>query len=139
MPYQRDIKLMTLSLVTCIIHSINYLPQKCSIIKRIGANTILLVKTDPNFNMKITFFGSYAMVYTGTKNNMSCISIPGVASRESNEDGGHFFIYLYTIFLCLCLPLQSGNTATVHIRHPNLWSRNENLLMDNVIIISISL
>ena len=87
---------MTISLVACIIHSINYLPQKCSIIKRIGANTILLVKTDPNFNMKITFFGSYAMVYTGTKNNMSCKSIPGIVLRESKKYGGHFFMYLYT-------------------------------------------
>ena len=36
------------------------------------------------------------MVYTGTNNNMSHKSIPRIELRESNEDGGHFFMSLYT-------------------------------------------
>ena len=56
-------------------------PQKGSIIKRLGLNTILLLKSNPDINMKMILFGSYAMVYTGTNNNMSCRRIPGVVLR----------------------------------------------------------
>ena len=59
--------LMTMSLVELIIHSRNAFPQKGSISRRLGSNTILLGDPIPNFNMKGIFFGSYAMVYTGTK------------------------------------------------------------------------
>ena len=70
--------------MACIIHYRNSFPQKDSIIKRLGANTILLVKPDPDFNMKIIFFGYYAMIYKGTKKNMITRIIPEISLRESS-------------------------------------------------------
>ena len=53
-------------------------------------------KPSPDFNLKMNFFGSYAMVYTGTTNTSKRRSISGISLRESNEDRGHFFMLLYT-------------------------------------------
>ena len=41
-------------------------------------------------------FGSYALVYIGTKNNMKPISVPVIALRRSNNTGGYYFISLYS-------------------------------------------
>ena len=83
---------MTRSLVECIIHSSKLFPQKGIISKRIVSNTILLGKPSNGFNMKFFFFESYAMVYTGTTNTLKIQKIPSITLRESNGDGGHFFI-----------------------------------------------
>ena len=53
-------------------------------------------KPSPDFKMKIIFSGSYAMVYTGITKILKRRSIPSIALRESNEDGGHFFMFIYT-------------------------------------------
>ena len=80
----------------CIIYSRkSFSQQKFIISKRLGANTILLGDPIPCFNMKRIFFGSYSMVYTGKTNTFKRRSIPSIALRESNEDGGHFFVLLY--------------------------------------------
>ena len=79
MPYKRYTRLTTRSLLECIVHSRNSFPKKFIISKRLGANTILLVN-----NMKRIFFGSYDMVYTGTKNNVKHRNIPSISLRESN-------------------------------------------------------
>ena len=63
-PYKRYTKIMTISLVACIIRSINYFPQKGSIINTLGANTILLGNPNPDFNTKRIFFVSYDIIYT---------------------------------------------------------------------------
>ena len=81
-PYKRYTILMNISLVECIIHSSNYFLQKCSIRKRLGAQNKLLGKPNPDFNMK--FFGSYAIVYAGTRNTLKRRSITGISLRESN-------------------------------------------------------
>ena len=78
-PYKRYTRLTTRSLLECIVHSRNSFPKKFIISKRLGANTILLVN-----NMKRIFFGSYDMVYTGTKNNVKHRNIPSISLRESN-------------------------------------------------------
>ena len=36
------------------------------------------------------------MVYTGTSNVMKSRSVPGVALKPSNNDGGQYFMWLYT-------------------------------------------
>ena len=78
-----------------MIQSRNYLPQKVITRKRIGANTILLGSPNSYFNTKRISFGPYAMVYTGTKNNMKRRSIPSIALRKSKKDGESLFIPLY--------------------------------------------
>ena len=47
--------LMKFSLVECIVHSSNSFPHQGSIIKRLGANTVLLGNSSPNFNTKIFY------------------------------------------------------------------------------------
>ena len=41
-------------------------------------------------------FKSYDMLYTGTTNTLKCRSVPRISLRQSNKDGGQFFISLYT-------------------------------------------
>ena len=84
---------MTRSLVAYKIHSRNSFIHKGIIIKRLGANTILLGNPNPDINMKI--FVSYAMVYTVAKKILNRRITPSIASRGSNEDGGHFFMSIY--------------------------------------------
>ena len=78
-----------------IIHSRNSFSHKGRISKRLGSSTVLLWKPSTDFKMKVIFFGSYAMVYTGTTNTSNRRSIPSIALRESNEYGGHLLMSLY--------------------------------------------
>ena len=80
--YNRYAKLITGLLVECNINSKNSLPPKGSISKGLGSNMILLGKPSTDFNINIIFFGSYAMVYTGTTNTPNIRSIPSIVLRE---------------------------------------------------------
>ena len=42
-------------------------------------------------------FGAYTMVYVGTHKNMKKRIIPEVVLKVSNEDGGYFFMSLYSV------------------------------------------
>ena len=46
--------------------------------------------------MKIILFGSYAMVYTETKNTMKRRRTPGIALMESNKDVEQLFMLMDT-------------------------------------------
>ena len=72
-------------------------PQKGSIRKRLGTNAALLINPNNDFNMEILFFGSYAMVYICTRDNINHSRIPSITLRESKEYGGNFFMSLYTV------------------------------------------
>ena len=80
----------------CIIHSRKSFPDNSGINNRLGSNTIILGKQSPDFNMKIIFFGCFAMVYTGTTNTFKRRSIPIISLRGYNEDRGQLFVSLYT-------------------------------------------
>ena len=41
-------------------------------------------------------FGAYALVYTGTENNMRKRGVPTIALKESNDVGRCYFMSLYT-------------------------------------------
>ena len=60
--------------------------------------------------MKRIFFGYYSMVYIGTANKLKRIIIHIIDLRESNKDGGHFFMLLYT-----GKDIHSGNRVELHI------------------------
>ena len=53
-------------------------------------------KPNPDMNHKRIVHGSYAMVYTGTKNDMNRRSVPAIALNASNQHGGHYFMSLYS-------------------------------------------
>ena len=55
-----------------------------------------------NLGVKRIPFGVYAMVYTQTSNSIKSRSVPSVAFNPSYNDGGQFFISLYTEKRCTC-------------------------------------
>ena len=57
---------------------------------------IVIGKHSPDMSKKRISFGSYAMAYIGTKNSMKRRSVPSIALRESNENGGYYFMSLHT-------------------------------------------
>ena len=48
-----------------------------------------------DFSKPTISFGSYALVYTQTTNDMKTRSVPGIALRASNNAGGHYFMSLW--------------------------------------------
>ena len=53
-------------------------------------------KENFNFGVKRIPYGAYAMVYVETRNDMKARSVPGIALKPSNNDGGQYFMPLYT-------------------------------------------
>ena len=53
-------------------------------------------KKKPDFNYQHIAFGSYALIYVGTKNNLKARSVPAIALKPSNDWGGYFFMSLIT-------------------------------------------
>ena len=66
--------------------------MKGGISKYMGPSIILLGQPASDFNMYHPIFGSHILVYIGTKSDMSRMSLPAIALRESNDDGEHFFM-----------------------------------------------
>jgi hypothetical protein len=95
-PYERYTKLMTNSLIECAIHWLNAFPSKTGIASNLSPSAIVLGRGSPDFNNRHISFGAYAMVYNGTKNNMSSRCTPAIALRPSNDSGGFYFMSLYT-------------------------------------------
>ena len=58
----------------------------------VGPSTIVMGTPQPGFNKPRLPFGLYAMVYVGTKNNMTNRSVPAIALQESNHFGGFYFM-----------------------------------------------
>ena len=49
-----------------------------------------------DFSKPTISFGSYALVYTQSTNDMKTRSVPGIALRALNNAGGHYFMSLYS-------------------------------------------
>ena len=58
--------------------------------------TIVEGRQNPRDDIPRIPFGTYALVYTGTTNTLDGRSTPCIALRESNNNGGHYFISLET-------------------------------------------
>ena len=95
-PYKRHTKLMTRQLVENVVHWLNAFPSKNGISKVLSPSTIVTGSPKPDFSKEKIAWGSYAMAYTQTSNNMQSRSIPAIALCESNERGGHYFMSLYS-------------------------------------------
>ena len=50
-----------------------------------------------NMGLERIEFGAYELVYAGTKSTMKRRSVPEIALKVSNETGGIYFIFLYTV------------------------------------------
>ena len=72
-----------------MFHLVKAFPTKGVILKIMIPTMIVKGKPDPDFNQERILFGSYALFYTGTTNNMNRIIIPYIALNKSNNHGGH--------------------------------------------------
>ena len=79
--------------------------SKGSVSEMMSHATIVFGKQISDYNTKIIYFGSYALVYIGLANSMKIISVTDIASRYSNQYGGHYF-----------MPLNSGKCIHGHHR-----------------------
>ena len=83
-------------MVACVVKWVNAFPRKNGISITMISVIILEGKGNPDFNHKCIAFGSYAMVYTGTTNDMKIRSLPSITLNKSDEHRGHYFMSLYT-------------------------------------------
>ena len=75
---------------------LNFFPSKNAISDTMGPAMLVEVKHKLDFGKKRIEFGAYAMVYVGTHNNTKKRSVPAIVLKASNEEGGNFFILLYS-------------------------------------------
>ena len=92
-PYRRYTLLMTQSLITGFIYMLNFFP---SISDTMGPAMLVEGKHKIDFGNKRIEFGAYSMVYVETHNNMKKGAFQQIALKPSNEEGGYFFMSLYS-------------------------------------------
>ena len=88
---------MTQYLIKGVIDMLKFFPLKKSISDTIGPAMLVEGKHKLDFGKRRIEFGAYAMVYVGTHNNMKKGSVPAIALNASNEEGGYFFMSLYSV------------------------------------------
>ena len=109
-PFKRYTKLMTTSLVECATYWLNAFLSKNGITGNISPAGIVIGCSTPDYKHTNIIFGSYAIVHTGTHNNMKRRSVPGIALGPSNEWGGAILHVLVFQKKTTCLQLdQSAN------------------------------
>jgi hypothetical protein len=96
LPYKKVPKLMIISLVNVAVKWINAFPPTNGISKSMSPAMIVQGLPKPNLKYKRIVYGSYALVYVGTKSDQSARSVPAIALNPSNEHGGHYFMSLYS-------------------------------------------
>ena len=96
MPYKRMTILMVKSLVEGVVGMMNAFPSKQGISDTLSPTTIVEGNPKLDLKRKIITFGTYALVYTTTSNNMKSRAVPGIALRRSNSAGGHYFMSLHS-------------------------------------------
>ena len=96
LPYKYYTKLMTTALLSNVTYWLNAFPHKDGVSKNLSPASIVLGRSPIDYNHSRIAFGSYAMVYTSTNNNMSKRSVEAIALNPSNEKGGYYFMSLET-------------------------------------------
>ena len=77
-PYQYYTKIIIQSLILCVFKWLDEFPTKGWISKTINPCMIVEGK-NPDFNQERILFGSYVLVYTGTRNETNRGSIPYIS------------------------------------------------------------
>ena len=95
-PYDKLPRLMTISLLEGIERWLNSFPSVDTQEPRPSPAMIVEGREHPDGTMKRITFGSCAMVYVGTKNDLSTRTEPCIALRDSNDAGGFYFMSLKT-------------------------------------------
>ena len=94
LPYRRYTKLMVNSMVKNVIFWMNSFPSRTGASQDLSPAAIVLGRGRPDFSKKHIAFGSFAMVYDGTTNNMKSRTTPAIPLKPSNQHGGSFFMSL---------------------------------------------
>ena len=97
---------MTISMAESASQWINAFPSAVGILGDYSPSNTIEGKLNPDFNQTRVNSGSYVIVYNRTTNNMTNMSIPAIALRESNVFDGHYF-----------MPLKTGKRV-----HARKWS-----------------
>ena len=87
---------MVIALVKCAMLWLNDFPPINGVLKPLSPSNIIEGKHKIDMNHKRMVYGSYALVYLDTKNNMTARSVPGIVLNPSNMHGGRYFMPLYT-------------------------------------------
>ena len=95
LPYRQYPRLMTRSLLKHVVQWLNAFPLQRSRYA-VGLSTIVMGMPQTDFNKSRLPFGSYAMVYVGTRNDTTNRSVPAIALQESNDFRGFYFMSLKT-------------------------------------------
>ena len=84
LPYRRYTKLMTNSLVQYAVYWLNAFPPSQGVSEYMSPSNIVTGRGKPDLSKPHIAFGTYAMTYSGTRNNMKSRSIPAIALRPTN-------------------------------------------------------
>ena len=95
-PYKRMTILMVRSLVEGVVGMMNVFSSKKGIPCTLDPSNIVEGKAKLDLKRKIITFGTYALIHTGTSNNMKSRAVPGIAPRRSNSFGGYYFMSIHS-------------------------------------------
>jgi hypothetical protein len=95
-PYKKVPKNMIINLIEGDMAWIKAFPSTNGVSSKMSPAMIVQGVLKPNIKNKRIVYGSYALVYTGTSNNMKARSIPAIVLRASNQHGRHYFMSLYS-------------------------------------------
>ena len=84
-PYKRITILMVRSLVEGMVAMMNTFPSKQGVSDTLSPSNIVEGKPKLDLKRKMITFGTYALVYTRTSNNMKARAVLGIALRRSNK------------------------------------------------------
>ena len=87
-------QLIVISLLEGVERWMNAFPTENIDRDSVSPATIIEGRENPRDNVSWIAYGSYALVYTGTSNTLNSRSIPAITLRESNNNGGHYFMSL---------------------------------------------
>jgi hypothetical protein len=85
---------MTISLIEGVVDVLKKIPSENSISEELVPSTIVEGIQKLDMDKKRAEFGAYALVYTGTENNMRKRGVPAIELKASNDVGGFYFISL---------------------------------------------
>ena len=82
--YRRITIIMVRSLVEGVVNILNYFPSKNGLSNTLSPSTIVEGKPKMDFGRDMISFGSYALVYQGTSNNMKPSAFPAIYLKMPN-------------------------------------------------------
>ena len=95
-PYRRITILIVRPLIKGIVDVMDAFPSEDGVSETLSPSTIVEGKLKLDLSKGIISFGSYALVYTDTSNNMKSRAVPAIGLRRSNNAGCHYFMSLYS-------------------------------------------